>query len=54
MLKFKYRYVPFGSRFAERRDDLRTQAGGPDQPVAALFRNEVVTDVGSVCLGFSR
>jgi hypothetical protein len=46
-MKFRYRYVPFGSKF--------TAAAGQRQDAAAepkrLFENELAVDVGGVCLG---
>ncbi len=49
MAQFKYRFVPFGTRFAPAPGAPRTDAS--ERPTA-LHENELALDVGGVCWGY--
>ena len=49
MVQFQYRYVNYGTVFKPELG-LRERANNP--PETALFQNEVVADVGGVCLSY--
>ncbi len=56
MVQFLYRYVGYGTRFT-RGTGLRPVPPGVSSPVwvkdeGTLYENEIVVDVGSVCLGY--
>src|SRR5580698_3684799 len=48
-MQFRYRFVPFGTRFIAAAGERR-EAGGP-HPLRELHVNELAADVGGACWG---